>query len=291
MKVSDRIERIPINLILEPRMLLRLVDRDCIEYHELRDSMRDDDCLVSLLVRPSKEFPGKYEIIDGLHRFSCAKDIGLQSLPCIVKDVDDDKFLALQLKTQVIGKDLTPSECAQRLKKLLTLQPEMTLDELSHKIRKSPTWISDQLGLLGLRKDLLKKVDRGEMPMSSAYMLAKIPRHLQRQYVDQACTLPAGRFKAIAADAIKRYAEAVKLGNMEAFWKSKYTPHAFLRPLSQLTNELDRREIGGLLVTAEECKTPLDGFYAALRWACNLDRDSIAEQEAAARSHSKQKVV
>lgn len=280
--MADRISSIPISAIIEPSMMLRLVNRDSIEYLEMRDSLREHGFLNSILVRPSK-VPGKYEIIDGLHRFTISKELNFDSIPCIVKeDVDDDTFLAMQLEAQACRPKNPPAAFANQLKKLLTRRPELTLDELSHLVRKSPHWLSTVLGMLRLPKDIQKMVDRGEIVMRSAYELSKIPPRLQRQYVDAARAMPVKQFKALAASVVKQFGEAVKQGRMQAFWENKFTPHAHLRPLKAIQEEIDSRNVGALVVMSEDCKTPLDGFYAALRWAIHLDRNSVAEQEALA---------
>ena len=75
---------------------------------------------------------------------------------------------------------------------------------------------------------------------------------------------------------------------MEAFWCSDFKPQAHHRSLREIQSEAQRQEVGALLVTAEQCKTPVDGFYAALRWAMHLDRQSVQDQERAARARSRQ---
>jgi len=174
------------------------------------------------------------------------------------------------------------------MKRMLTRRPEMTFDELAHLIHKSPSWVRKTLGLLRLVRESRKMVDRGEIAIQSAYMLAKIPHHFQAGYLDQARILPSREFRALAASVIKQYTEAVKQGRMEAFWCGEFRPQAHLRSLRDIQSETQRQEVGALLVTAEQCKTPVDGFYAALRWAMHLDRRSVEDQERAARARVRQ---
>jgi hypothetical protein len=131
-------------------------------------------------------------------------------------------------------------------------------------------------------------VDRSEIPVYSAYMLAKIPHRLQADYLDQARALPSREFRALAASVIKQFTEAVKQGKMEAFWCSDFKPQAHLRSLREIQQEVERREMGALLVVADNCRTPVDGFYVALHWAMHLDRQSVEDQERAARARSRE---
>ncbi len=286
--MHDKAADIPIDQITEPRTILRLVDRDSVEYLEMRDSIVAEGFWNSISVRPAHE-PEKYEIIDGLYRYTCARELGLRSIPCIVKhNVSDEAVLAAQIQANAIRPETKPAEFARQMKRMLTQRPKMTFDELAHLIHKSPSWVRQTLGLLKLVKAARRMVDRGEIPVRSAYMLAKIPQRFQEEYLDQARTLPSREFLVLAASVIKRFTEAVKQGKMEAFWCSAFRPQAHLRSLSDIQTEVERQESGALLVTAERCQTPVDGFYAALRWAMHLDRRSIEDQERAARARSRQ---
>jgi ParB family chromosome partitioning protein len=286
--VQDTAADIPVDCIAEPRTMLRLIDKDSVEYLEMRDSIAAEGFWNSISVRPAKE-PNRYEIIDGLYRYTCARELGLESIPCIIKyNVSDDAVLAAQIQANAIRPETKPVEFARQMKRMLTRRPEMTFDELAHLVHKSPGWVRKMLGLLRLVAGARKMVDRGEVPVHSAYMLAKIPRRLQPDYIDQARMLPSREFRALAASVIKQFTEAVKQGKMEAFWVGDFKPQAHLRSLSDIQTEVERQEVGALLVTAERCKTPVDGFYAALRWAMHLDRQSAQDQERAARARSRQ---
>jgi len=288
--MQDKVADIPIDDIIEPRTMLRLIDRDSVEYLEMRDSIAAEGFWNSISVRPAKD-EGKYEIIDGLYRYTCARELGLKSIPCIVKcNVSDDAVLAAQIQANAIRPETKPAEFARQMKRMLTRRPRMTFDELAHLIHKSPSWVRKTLGLLRLARESRKMVDRGEIPIQSAYMLAKIPQQLQKDYLDQARTLPSGEFRALAASVIKQFTEAVKQGKMEAFWCGEFQPQAHLRSLREIQSEAQRQEVGALLVTAEQCKTPVDGFYSALRWAMHLDSQSIEDQERAARARSRQRL-
>lgn len=286
--MQDKAADIPTDQITEPRTVLRLIDKDSVEYLEMRDSIAAEGFWNSISVRPAAD-DGRYEIIDGLYRYTCARELGLKSIPCIIKyNVSDDAVLAAQIQANAIRPETKPAEFARQMKRMLTRRPKMTFDELAHLIHKSPSWVRKTLGLLRLVRESRKMVDRGEIPIQSAYMLAKIPHHLQADYLDQARTLPSREFRALAASVIKQFTEAVKQGKMEAFWCGEFQPQAHLRSLREIQSEAQRQEVGALLVTVGQCKTPVDGFYAALRWAMHLDRQSIEDQERAARARSRQ---
>ena len=287
----DELVSLPLDRIVEPRLMLRLVNKDTVEYMELRDSIAQRGFLNSVSVRPSQREPGKFEIVDGMYRFTVARELGLPSLPCIVKhDVADDDVLVAQIQGNAVRVETQPAQFAHQLKRILTRRPEMTFAELAVLVKKSPSWVARMLGLLFLRKEIQQAMDRGEIPMQNAYMLSKLPPRLQGDYVDQAKVMPTRDFKALAAAVVKQFKEAVRQGKLDRHFLPKSEPVAYLRPLKHVLDELEERECGGLMVAAEGCKSPLDGWYAALRWAVHFDRESLHEQEAFAARRSEKRL-
>jgi len=281
--MQDESRDIPINELIEPRLLLRLVDRDSVEYLELRDSIADKGFLNSLCVRPAVREPGKYEIVDGMYRFTSAKDLRFERLPCLIKHgLTDDDVLALQIQANAVRPETKPTDFARQLKKIMSHRRDMTMAALAHMVHKTPAWVSAMLGLLKLGRDLQKAVDRGEIPLGNAYMLAKIPHLYRKQFADQAKVLSGKEFRAITAAFIKQFTEAVRQGKLEALHAGEFSPVAYLRGLKEIQAEYEGRESGALATTAANCKTPVDGWYCALQWAMHLDPQSIAHQRKAA---------
>jgi ParB/RepB/Spo0J family partition protein len=252
------------------------------------DSIREQGILQPILVRPLN--PGLYEVVEGNYRFTCAREVGLETIPCLIREMDDSKVLVLQLQANAISPETQPVEYAQRLKKILAQNPGMTQRELACLIRKTPAWISNLLNLTKLEKRFQVMVDRGEIPLDNAYRLARIPNFLQEGFVERAQLMPATEFRALSAACIKQFTEAVKQGTMEAYYSAQFKPQAHLRSIKEVEGELAAREVGALVCTGEDCASALDGFYAGLRWCSHLDRKSVEEQEATIRTRAKKEV-
>lgn len=278
--MNDEFRDIPTSDIVEPRLLLRLVNRESAEYLEMRDSVSDHGFLNSICVRPAPHAPGKFEPVDGNHRFHVARDLRLATIPCVVKyGLTNDDVLALQIQANAIRPETTPVEYARQLKRLMQARESgMVKADLCQLVKKSPAWINNMLGLLSLSEEQQKAVDRSEIPLASAYLLAKIPGHFRRQFVDQARTLPVAEFRPIATVFIKQYREAVRQGKLEVMFGDTFTPVSYVRKIRELEDELKNRRCGALCVAASGCKTPLEGFYAALEWALHLDAISTERQ-------------
>lgn len=277
--MADQIAQIPIDQILEPRAIMSLVNKDTVEYFELRDSIAQQGILSALCVRPSQQEPGKYELIAGLHRLTASKDVGLSSVPCIIKEgVDEDDFLLIQIQENAIRRARPTVEYARHLRTILTRNPKLTLPQLAKKLNKHPNWLDDVLGLTNLHPTVQAATDRGQIPIQSAYMMAKIrPRDKQLDFLKLAAQLPVAEFRSIAAGVIKECKEAIRQGKLIRHFVD-FTPQPYLRSLSHVRREAEHPVEAPLVIAAEGCKTDIDIWVAALNWASNCDSHSVALQ-------------
>jgi ParB/RepB/Spo0J family partition protein len=274
----DDFRAIPLDQIVEPWVVLRVVNRESIEYLELRDSLAAVGPLNSICVRPSPRRPGLYEVVDGLYRFTAACELRLPSMPCIVKHhLTDEDVLAFQIQANALRPETTVTEYARQIKRIMDAKPGITRVGLSNLLHKNADWIRDQLNLLGLRQDIQKAVDRGEIPLQSAYMLAKLPRVRQVQFIDLAKVTPVREFAAMVAAVVKQIKEDARQGKLDDLF-GEFTPVPYLRALKEVFAEYQEHRVGGLLLVKAGCKTPIDAWHLALRWALNLDEESIRQR-------------
>jgi len=288
--MDDQFRDLPIDQLTEPWVLLRPVLRDSVVYLEMRDSIEAKGFLNSIAARPSPRRLESYEVIDGMWRWTCAKELGLPSIPTIIKHgISDDDVLALQIQANAIRPDTKPCEFAKQLQRIQKTKSDMTLAELAVMVSKSPQWIQHQLGLLKLDPRTQKAIDRGEICLSNGYMLSKLPTRFRGDYVQRAKTMPSKDFKALVAAFIKQYREAVRQGRLDAIFTEEFQPQAYLRPVKAVEAEVQRPCEGPLILSAEGCQTPLDGWMAALKWAMHLDENSVREQEEAVRGRARKR--
>lgn len=284
----DDLRELQLDLLVEPWVLLRPVKRQTVAFMEMKDSIERNGFINSISARPSTRKPGKFEVIDGMWRLGCAIEIGLKTIPTIVKQgVTDDDVLALQIQANAIRPETTPCDFARQLKRLQTIHLGISLRGMSVLVAKHPGWISKQLDLLELTDAQQKMVDRGEICLQNAYTLAKIPIRFRKHHVDQAKVMTAKAFSAMAAGLIKQYTEAVRQGKMDAFYTEAFDPVAHLRSIQMIQEEVRKNIEGPLLMAAENCTTPTDGWNQALLWVMHLDRESVTMQERAVRARAR----
>ena len=83
---------------------------------ELEESIKQHGILQPLQVA---EVDGKYVLIDGLHRLSIAKKLGMKTVPCIVKKMKEDELLIANLIMNRQRGKSNPAQEAMVLKKLI----------------------------------------------------------------------------------------------------------------------------------------------------------------------------
>ncbi len=276
------LKTIPLNKLTDPWMLLRPVLKDSTDYLELKTSMDENGLINSIAVRPSPRKTGFYEVIDGMWRTTAARELGFKSIPCIIKNATNEDVLTLQIQANAIRPETKPVEFAKQLRRIQKAHDGITLRQLSSMVNKNTLWVQLQLGLLRLSKEIQKSIDRGEISLGNAYMLVKIPPRLRSEYIDNAKTMKPPAFKALAASVIKYFQEAIRQGKLDAFFTDDFKAQPYLKPLKEIQAEADTKTEAALIIATELCKTPLDGWIAALHWAMHIDKGGQEEQEIAA---------
>lgn len=144
--------------------------------NELADSIRENGVLQPLLVRRKGE---GYEIIAGERRYQASKIAGLEELPVIVKEVDDQKMLELALIENLQRSDLNPIEEAKGYRQLIKASG-MTQEALSKAVSKSRSSITNSLRLLDLPEPVQQYLFDGRLTAGHARAILAVPYEEQR---------------------------------------------------------------------------------------------------------------
>lgn len=144
--------------------------------NELADSIRENGVLQPLLVRKKGE---GYEIIAGERRYQASKIAGLEELPVIVKEVDDQKMLELALIENLQRSDLNPIEEAKGYRQLIKASG-MTQEALSKAVSKSRSSITNSMRLLDLPEPVQRYLFDGRLTAGHARAILAVPYEEQR---------------------------------------------------------------------------------------------------------------
>lgn len=114
------------------------------ELSSLADSIRENGILQPINVRKSGV---NYELVSGERRLRAAKLCGLESVPCIIIDVDDEKSAVLALIENIQRRDLSYFEEAVAIEKLISYYG-LTQEEAASRLGKAQSTIANKLRLL-----------------------------------------------------------------------------------------------------------------------------------------------
>ena len=251
-------------------------------YLELRDSLAHYGPLNSICVRPSPRFPGKYDVADGLYRVTAGREIALPGFPVHHQGFDRRRLAGDPDSGQcrAAGNDADGIRPADQADHGFPSGDQAGTRQVGI-IHKSPGWIRDTLGLVKLRKDFQLAVDRGEMPLGSAYELARIPYKHQAAVLRRRANDAGGRVSCDGPslpEAVSGGRAARQVGRL---LHGRFQALAYMRPLKEVLAGIREAGASALVLTAENCKTPLDAWRAALAWVMHLDRESIEAQRQA----------
>ena len=137
---------------------------------ELTNSIKERGVVQPIIVRKSKEFDNKYEIVAGERRWLASQNAGLNEIPAVVIEADDIKALEFAIVENVQRSDLNPIEEAAGYKRLMD---EFAYDQekVGKFIGKSRAHISNCLRLLSLPKDVINLIETGKITQGHAKVL------------------------------------------------------------------------------------------------------------------------
>lgn len=96
------------------------------DIEELAESIKAKGILQNLTVVPDPQEPGKYLTVIGNRRLTAARMAGLETVPCIVSDMDEKEQTSVMLLENIQRSDLTVYEQAQGFQMMLDLEKQRT---------------------------------------------------------------------------------------------------------------------------------------------------------------------
>jgi len=135
---------------------------------ELANSIHAQGIIQPIVVRETGH--QKYEIIAGERRWRAAKNVGLETVPCLIKNVEDNAAIAIALIENIQRENLNAMEEAIAYKRLLE-EFELTHSEVATAVGKSRTTVSNLLRLNNLNNDVQLLLEHGDIEMGHARAL------------------------------------------------------------------------------------------------------------------------
>lgn len=113
---------------------------------DLMDSIREHGIIEPLVVAKT---PAGYQIIAGERRWRAAKQLGLTTVPVVVRETTAKGMLEMAIVENVQREDLNPIERAQAFQRLIE-EFGLPLSEIAKRIGKSESYVSNTMRLLAL---------------------------------------------------------------------------------------------------------------------------------------------
>jgi len=134
---------------------------------ELADSIRVHGIIQPLIVTQKGDH---FEIVAGERRWRAAKMVGLKEVPVIVKDYSEREIAEISLIENIQRMDLNPIEEAEAYQKLIK-DYDLTQEELSERVSKSRTVITNLMRLLKLPEEVRNLLSEGKLSTGHAKVL------------------------------------------------------------------------------------------------------------------------
>lgn len=279
---KDTLRYVPLTQVVPNTVALRKVNTESEKYHELVQSIREKGILNPIVVREVKDDETNalnYTVVDGLHRYTAAKDAGLDTIPVHIISVNQAEMLEAQIVANIQRVETRAAEYSEQLQRLLVFHPTMTASELALKLGQSPSWISERLGLLRLTDSIKELVNDGKINTTNACALAKLPADEQPNFVQQAITMSPVQFKALVNQRVQQVRSAKKSGK-PVTPVDEYVPVPHVQKMVDLRNEMTNPQVGPSLIQDQGVSDPVQAWKLALSWVLHLDPRSIESARA-----------
>lgn len=207
----------------------------------------------------------KYQLISGERRFRAAHLVGLKEVPAYVRIANDQAMLEMALVENIQREDLNPIEVALSYERLIE-ECELTQDQLSQKISKSRSSITNHLRLLKLPATIQSGVKQKLISMGHARAIVSAG--------DEETQIEL--YERVVAETLSvREIEAIIRG--EAAGKKELTPK-IAKPQISETEYTFKEHLGDQLATKVDIKKAPNGSGKIIvNFSSGVDLNRIME--------------
>jgi ParB family chromosome partitioning protein len=147
------------------------------QLRELADSIRQHGIIQPLVV--TRDGEGGYRLVAGERRLQAARLAGLETVPVVLRETDDDELLEVALIENIQRSDLNPIEEAMAYRRL-TEEYGLTQEEAARRVGKSRVTVANALRLLALEGEIRRSLVSGEITEGHARALLGLPEGKNR---------------------------------------------------------------------------------------------------------------
>ena len=188
MEKKNEIKNVPISAIQpSPRNPRKNFDEESLQ--ELADNIKQQGLLQPITVRPIVDLLDqegdlcKYEVVCGERRFRAVKMNGDETIPCIVRDLDDETAYEVMITENLQRKDIDPMEEAFAFAELVKVGK--SADEIALRFGKPLRFVQARIKLATLIPEAKELVTEGTMDIGCAQIICKLTEEEQKGFLER----------------------------------------------------------------------------------------------------------
>ena len=193
-EMQETIKNINIDLLI-PFENHPFKKRDGIENEELKESVKENGLLQPIIVRSFSA--GTFEIISGHRRVEVCRELGIPTIPAIVRDITKDEAIIAMVDSNLQREHLLPSEKAFAYKMKLEAMKHQgktscqigaksrTDEQIAETVNDSARQVQRYIRLTYLVPELLKLVDEERIAFTPAVELSYLPANEQKMLAEE----------------------------------------------------------------------------------------------------------
>lgn len=166
---EEEVQELPIDeLRVNPYQPRKTFNEDSLQ--ELSESIKEHGVFQPIIVK--KSIKG-YEIVAGERRFRASKLAGKKTIPAIVRNFTDEEMMEIAVLENLQRENLNVVDEANAYKTLMT-NLNLTQEQVSKRVNKSRSHITNLLGILSLPENVLELIKENKISMGHARVLSKL---------------------------------------------------------------------------------------------------------------------
>ena len=147
------------------------------ELESLASSIKNNGIIQPLIIRKNSE--DKYELISGERRLRAAESVGLETVPCVLMAVNESDSALFAIIENIQRDNLNFFEEAESVYRLMT-EFNMSQDEVSKRLGRSQSFLSNKIRLLKLSEDLRSVILENSLTERHARALLRLDGDVER---------------------------------------------------------------------------------------------------------------
>jgi len=175
-------------------------------FRELVESIRKVGVLTPLLVRPNTSARDGYEIAAGHRRYNAAKEIGLSSIPAIIREMNDIEFLEIITIENLQREDVHPLDEAQGYRTLME-KAGYDVPVIAAKVGKSESYVYQRLKLVELIPEAQKAFVDEKITAGHAILIARLQPNDQKKVLEDGLQDDFGGKEIVSVRELADYIE------------------------------------------------------------------------------------